>query len=137
MANTSLKDNIYSYLNSITAIKNAVDQIGWGQMPDTAITKKQIVFSMLNDNRLPESQLRNQLWRFWYCFPANGTTPKAKSLTLGNLMLDNMHNMRGTFGSTLVHFIENVSNIDPFFDTTSNSWILIQDYKIKMKTLEV
>lgn len=137
MANTSLKDNIYKYLNGVAAVKNSVMQIGWGQMPDTAVTKTQIVYSMLNDNRLQGSQFRDQLWRFWICFPSIGTKPKDSVLNAGNILLNNLHNISGTFGDVNILYAENVSNQDPFFDTASNSYIVIQDYKLKMRTLEV
>ena len=138
MANKSLKDDIYAYLNAQASLTSLLDTsgIGWGQMPDTATVKKMIVYSMLSDVRIPESQFRNQRWRFWICFPKTGTNPKLASLIAGNKLLDLLHNMRGSFGSTYIHFIENDSNQDPFFDVASNCYIVIQDYKFKMRTLE-
>jgi len=137
LANSSLKDNIYTYLNGQVSLTAIIDQIGWGQMPDTAIDKTQIVYYMLNDNRIAESSFRNQLWRFWICVPQTKSNPKSKCLTISNKLLDNLHGVRGSFGSTYIHFSDNVTNQDPFFDTSSNSYIIIQDYKLKMKTLEV
>ena len=137
MANSSLKENIYTYLNGISDISSTVDQIAWGQMPDTAVDKKQIVYAMLNDNRIADSYFRNQLYRFWICIPDTESTPKNTVLTIANLLLDNLHEVRGTFGAVKIHFSENVSNQDPFYDVASNYWIIIQDYKLKMKTLEV
>jgi hypothetical protein len=137
LVNTSLKDDIYSFLNGQASIAILVDQIGWGQMPDTAVTKKQIVYAMISDVRTPGSYLRNQRWRFWICFPRTGSNPKSGVMEAGNKLLDVLHNQRGTFGSTSIHYSENVSNQDPFFDTASNCYILIQDYNLKMKTLEV
>lgn len=139
MANSSLKDNIYSYLNGQASLTALLDTggIGWGQMPDNHITKKMIIYSMISDVRIPDSYFRNQRWRFWLCFPATGTNPKAACLTAANKLLDIMHEIRGSFGSVNIHFSENVSNQDPFYDKDSNSWIIIQDYALKMKTLEV
>ena len=138
VANISLKDNIYTYLAAETALTALLDTggIGWGQMPDTAVTKKMITYTMISDVRTPESQFRNQRWRFWISFPAGGTAPKNSCLTAGNQLLTSLHNMRGTFGSTKIHFIENDSNQDPFYDSVSDSWMIIQDYKLKMRTLE-
>ena len=138
MANRSLKSDIYSYLSGRTALVNLLDSggLGWGQMPDTAVTKKMIVYAMISDVRIPESKFRNQRWRFWICFPKTGTAPKDSCLNCSNVLLDSLHNMRGSFGSTKIHFIENDSNQDPFFDSISNCFIIIQDYKIKMRTLE-
>ena len=138
MANTSLKDDIYAYLNGQSSLTALLDTggIGWGQMPDTAVTKKMIVYSMLSDVRIAGSKLRNQRWRFWICMPGNGTAPKAVALAVGLKLLDLMHEVRGTFGSTEIHFSENISNADPFYDEASASWILIQDYNLKMRTLQ-
>ena len=142
MANKSLKDDIYAYLNAQASLITLLDTggLGWGQMPDTAVTKKMIVYAMISDVRIGDdigsSQFRNQRWRFWICFPKTGTTPKASCLTAANKLLDLMHNMRGSFGSTNIHYIENDSNQDPFYDTNSNCFIIIQDYKLKMRTLE-
>jgi hypothetical protein len=44
--------------------------------------------------------------------------------------------VRGSFGSTYIHFAENIGNGDPFYDEASASWILIQDYNLKMRTLQ-
>jgi len=138
VANKSLKDDIYAYLNAQSSLTTLIDANGirWGQMPDTAVTKRRLVYAMISDVRIPESQFRNQRWRFWICFPKTGTTPKDSSMDCGNVLLDLLHNMRGSFGSTYIHFIENDSNQDPFFDTASNCYIAIQDYKFKMRTLE-
>jgi hypothetical protein len=138
LANISLKDNIYAYLNGQASLTSLLDTggIGWGQMPETATSKRMIVYSMLNDNRLDDSKLRNQLWRFWICFPNTGTAPKAKALAAGLKMLDLLHEVKGSFGSTNILFSHNVSNQDPFFDTVSNCWIVIQDYNLKMRTLQ-
>ena len=105
-------------------------------MPDTAVTKKMIVYSMLSDVRIADSKLRNQRWRFWICMPENGTAPKAAALAAGLKLLDLMHEVRGSFGSTYIHFVENIGNADPFYDEASASWILIQDYNLKMRTLQ-
>lgn len=138
LANKSLKKDIYDYLNAQASLTALLDTggIGWGQMPDTAVTKKMIVYSMLSDVRIIESTFRNQRWRFWLCFPKTGTNPKDKALECGNKLLDLLHGMSGSFGSTNIHFIENDSNQDPFFDVASNCFIVIQDYKLKMRTLE-
>lgn len=138
MANISLKDNIYAYLNGQASLTTLLDTDGimWGQMPDTAVTKKHIVYTMLSDVRIDGSVFRNQRWRFWICFPNKGTAPKLASMTAGNKLLDLLHNQSGTFGNTVIHYISNDSNQDPFYDTASNSYIVIQDYKLKMRTLE-
>ena len=138
MANRSLKQDIYTYLSAQSSLTSLLDTdgIGWGQMPDTATTKRMIKYSMLSDVRIPESQFRNQRWRFWICFPKTGTNPKDSSMDCGNVLLDVLHNMSGTFGSVNILYIVNDSNQDPFFDTASNCYIVIQDYKIKMRTLE-
>lgn len=136
MANKSLKDDIYNYLNGEASITTLIDVIGWGQMPETKTDKKSIIYKMLNDNRTDDSKLRNQLWRFWVCFPATGTTPKSKALEAGLKMLDLLHEVKGSFGSTNILFSHNVSNQDPFFDSVSNCWIVIQDYNLKMRTLQ-
>ena len=138
MANTSLKDNIYSYLNGQSTLTALLDTggIGWGQMPDTAVTKKMIVYSMLSDVRIADSKLRNQRWRFWICIPDSTSGPKAAALAAGLKLLDLMHEVRGSFGSTYIHFAENIGNGDPFYDEASASWILIQDYNLKMRTLQ-
>jgi hypothetical protein len=138
LANISLKDNIYAYLNGQSSLTALLDTggIGWGQMPDTAVTKKMIVYSMLSDVRIADSKLRNQRWRFWICMPENGTAPKAGALAVGLKLLDLMHEVRGSFGSTYIHFVENIGNADPFYDEASASWILIQDYNLKMRTLQ-
>lgn len=135
LANTSLKDDIYNYLNGLSAITSSVDQIGWRQMPDTAVTKKQIVYGMISDVRIPESSFRSQRWRFWICFPVTGLNPKTSCLSAANKLLDAMHSVRGEFGSVNLHYAFNLDNQDPFFDTNSNSWIIIQDYELKMRTL--
>ena len=116
MANKSLKDDIYAYLNAQGSLTALLDTggLGWGQMPDTAITKKMIVYSMLSDVRIPESKFRNQRWRFWICFPKTGTAPKLAALTAGNKLLDLMHGISGTFGNTVLLFSENDINYDPF-----------------------
>ena len=142
LANKSLKQDIYAYLNAQSSLTALLDTggIGWGQMPDTAVTKRMIVYSMLSDVRIDDdhsiSTFRNQRWRFWICFPKTGTAPKDSALDCGNVLLDVLNNISGTFGSTTVQYIVNDSNSDPFFDTASNCYIVIQDYKIKMRTLE-
>lgn len=140
MANKSLKDDIYNYLNGQASITSLIDTIGWGQMPDTATAKRIIVYAMISDVRIGDdigsSKFRNQRWRFWICFPKTGTKAKNSCLTASNILLDLMHNVRGTFGGTSIHYIENDSNADPFFDVNSNCYIIIQDYKLKMRTLE-
>jgi hypothetical protein len=138
LANTSLKDDIYAYLNGQSSLTALLDTggIGWGQMPDTSVTKKMIVYSMLSDVRIADSKLRNQRWRFWICMPENGSAPKAGALAVGLKLLDLMHEVRGSFGSTYIHFSENIGNADPFYDEASASWILIQDYNLKMRTLQ-
>jgi len=138
MANISLKDNIYAYLNGQASLTSLLDTggIGWGQMPDTATTKRMVIYKMLNDNRLDDSKLRNQLWRFWICFPKTGTNPKGAALTASLKLLDLLHEVQGSFGSTNILFSHNVSNQDPFFDSVSNCWIVIQDYNLKMRTLQ-
>lgn len=136
MANYSLKDSIYKYLDSVTAVSSLVDIIGWGEMPDTAVSNKRIIYKMISDPRIPESKLRGQRWRFWICIPQTESAPKESCLTISNLMLDNLHRMQGSFGDVSIHYIDNVSNEDPFFDTDSNCYIAIQDYILKMKTLE-
>ena len=138
MANTSLKDNIYTYLNGQATLTALLDTggIGWGQMPDTATTKRMIVYKMLNDGRIDDSRLRNQLYRFWICFPGTGTTPKASCLTASLKLLDLMHEVRGTFGNTTILYSHNVNNSDPFYDDISKNWIVIQDYIIKSRNLQ-
>jgi hypothetical protein len=138
LANISLKDNIYAYLNGEATLTALLDTggIGWGQMPDTAVTKKMIVYSMLSDVRIADSKLRNQRWRFWVCVPKSNSAPKSACLAISLKLLDLMHEVRGTFGSTYIHFSENIGNADPFFDENSDSWILIQDYNLKMRTLQ-
>lgn len=142
MANKSLKADIYSYLNGQSALVALLDTggIGWGQMPDNAVTKRMIVYSMISDVRLDNdhsiSPFRNQRWRFWICFPKNGTAPKDSALDCGNKLLDVLNNMSGTFGSTAILYSVIDSNQDPFFDVASNCYIVIQDYKLKMRTLE-
>jgi hypothetical protein len=138
LANISLKDNIYAYLNGQSSLTALLDTcgIGWGQMPDTAVTKKMIVYSMLSDVRIADSKLRNQRWRFWICIPDSTNGPKAAALAAGLKLLDLMHEVRGSFGSTYIHFVENIGNADPFYDEASASWILIQDYNLKMRTLQ-
>jgi hypothetical protein len=138
LANISLKDNIYAYLNGQPTLTALLDTggIGWGQMPDTAVTKKMIVYSMLSDVRIADSKLRNQRWRFWICIPDSTSGPKAAALAAGLKLLDLMHEVRGSFGSTYIHFAENIGNGDPFYDEVSASWILIQDYNLKMRTLQ-
>lgn len=138
MANTSLKDSIYAYLNGQSTLTALLDTDGimWGQMPDTAVTKTRVIYSMISDPRVGNSSFRNQRWRFWICVPAAKATPKAKALTIANKMLDLLHEVRGGFGSIYIHFVENDSNEDPFFDETLNSWVVIQDYKFKMRTLQ-
>jgi hypothetical protein len=135
LSNISLKDNIYNYLNGQASLTSLVDSIGWSQMPDTATSKRMIVYSMLNDNRTDDSHLRNQLWRFWICIPQTSTSPKAKCLEASLKLLDLLHEVSGSFGSTYIQFSHNVSNQDPFFDSVSNCWIVIQDYNLKMRTL--
>ena len=138
MANISLKDNIYAYLNGQASLTTLLDAggIGWGQMPDTATSKKMIVYTMLNDNRLNDSRFRNQLWRFWICFPKTGTAAKASCLAASLKLLDLLHEVQGSFGSTNIQFSHNVLNSDPVYDTASGCYIAIQDYKFKMRTLE-
>lgn len=138
MANTSLKNDIYTYLSgqiSLTSLLSA-GGIGWGQMPETAVSKTMIVYRMLSDPRIPESSLRNQRWRFWICVPKSATTPKETCLTIANKMLDLLHEVRGSFGSTYIHFSENVNNSDVEYDPASECWMVIQDYMLKMKTLQ-
>jgi len=109
-------------------------------MPDTATTKRMIMYSMISDPRISDdhsnSTFRNQRWRFWICFPKDGTSAKDSSMNCGNKLLDVLNNISGSFGSSYVQYIVNDSNQDPFFDTASNCYIVIQDYKIKMRTLE-
>ena len=142
MANISLKDNIYTYLNGQASLTNLLDTggIGWGQMPDTAVIKRMIVYSMISDVRLDDdhsiSKFRNQRWRFWICFPKTGTNPKDSAMDCGNALLDVLNNISGTFGTTAIQYCCIDSNQDPFFDVASNCYIVIQDYKIKMRTLE-
>ena len=142
MANKSLKDDIYNYLNGQASLTALLDTggIGWGQMPDTAVTKRMIVYSMISDVRLDDdhsiSTFRNQRWRFWICFPKTGINPKDSALDCGNKLLDVLNNISGTFGSTAIQYSVIENNQDPFFDVASNCYIVIQDYKIKMKTLE-
>jgi len=138
LANISLKDNIYNYLNGQASLTTLYDAggIGWGVMPETKTEKRLLIYKMLNDNRIDDSKLRNQLWRFYHCFPATGTTPKAKALEAGLKLLDLLHEIKGSFGSTNILFSHNVSNQDPFFDSVSNCWIIIQDYNLKMRTLQ-
>jgi len=138
LANISLKDNIYAYLNAQASLTTLLDTggIGWGAMPETETTKRIIMYKMLNDNRQDDSHLRNQLWRFWLCFPATGTNPKSACLIASLKLLDLLHEIKGSFGTTNILFSHNVSNQDPFFDTVSNCWIIIQDYNLKMRTLE-
>lgn len=136
MANSSLKDDIYSYLNSQAGLTALVAQIGWGQMPSTAISKKQIVYGMISDPRVHLSKQRNQRWRFWICVPVSNTNPKASCEAIGNKMLDVLHEIKGSFGTRNIQWSENVSNQTPFLDDQSQSWILIQDYMLKMKTLQ-
>ena len=141
MANKSLKDDISEYLKTVASIRSIFVYIGWGQMPDTATSKIMLIYAMISDVRIGDdigsSSYRNQRWRFWICFPADGTKPKENCMLASNALLDALHNMRGTFGSTSIHYIENDSNADPFFDINSNCYIIIQDYKLKMRTLEV
>jgi hypothetical protein len=80
--------------------------------------------------------LRNQLYRFWLSFPVTTTAPKAACLTASLKLLDLLHEVKGSFGTVNILFSHNVSNQDPFFDDTSQSWIIIQDYNLKMRTLE-
>ena len=138
LANYSLKDDIYNYLNAQASLTSMLDTNGlsWGQMPDTAVTKTRVDYRMLSDVRIGGSSFRNQRWRFWICVPATKTTPKSKALNISNKMLDLLHEMRGEFGSIYIHFIENDSNEDPFFDTSLNAWVVVQDYKLKMRTLQ-
>lgn len=142
MANKSLKDDIYAYLNGQASLTALLDTggIGWGQMPDTAVTKRMIVYSMISDVRLDDdhsiSTFRNQRWRFWICFPKTGANPKDSALDCANKLLDVLNNISGTFGSTAIQYSVIENNQDPFFDIASNCYIVIQDYKIKMKTLE-
>ena len=138
MANISLKDNIYAYLNGQASLTTLLDTNGliWSQSYDDSVNKRRIVYTMLNDNRLDDSKLRNQLWRFWICFPKTGTNPKGAALTASLKMLDLLHEVKGSFGSTNILFSHNVSNQDPFFDAVSNCWIVIQDYNLKMRTLQ-
>ena len=142
MANKSLKADIYTYLNGQASLTALLDTggIGWGQMPDTAVTKRMIVYSMISDVRIDDghsmSAFRNQRWRFWICFPKTSTTPKDKALECANKLLDVLNNISGTFGTTAIQYCCIDSNQDPFFDIASNCYIVIQDYKIKMKTLE-
>jgi hypothetical protein len=138
MANSSLKDDIYTYLNGQASLTSLLDTdgIGWGEMPDTATANKMIMYKMLNDPFLDDSKLRNQLWRFWICFPKTGDTPKAAAQTASLKLLDLLHEIKGSFGSTYIQFCHNVSNQDPFFDSISDCWIVIQDYKLKMRTLQ-
>jgi hypothetical protein len=138
MANKSLKDDIYAYLNNQSSLTALIDTggIGWGQMPDTATSKKMIVYTMLNDNRLDDSYLRNQLWRFWICFPKTGSNPKSSCLAASLKLLDLLHEVQGSFGATNIMFSHNVLNSDPVYDTVSGCYIAIQDYKLKIRTLE-
>lgn len=140
MANISLKDNIYAYLSGCISLTATGTTFGWGQMPDTAVTKKIIVYSMISDlspaDDLGKSKLRNQRWRFWVCVPDTETNGKSTSLNISLKLMDNLNNVRGSFGSTYIHYSEIDTNSDPFYDITSKSWIVIQDYKLKMKTLE-
>lgn len=136
LANSSLKDDIYTYLHGQVSLNALVALIGWGQMPDTAVSKKQVIYSMISDVRFPESSFRNQRWRFWISVPAATSGAKESTLTIANKLLDLLHEVRGSFGSTYIHFSENVSNQDPFFDENSNSWMVIQDYMLKMRTLQ-
>jgi len=138
LANISLKDNIYAYLNGQASLTTLLDTNGliWSQSYDDSVNKRRIVYTMLNDNRLDDSKLRNQLWRFWICFPKTGTNPKGAALTASLKMLDLLHEVKGSFGSTNILFSHNVSNQDPFFDAVSNCWIVIQDYNLKMRTLQ-
>jgi hypothetical protein len=138
LANKSLKDDIYSYLNGQASLTSLLDTGGliWSQSFDDSVNKKRIVYTMLNDNRLDDSKLRNQLWRFWICFPKTGTNPKGAALTASLKLLDLLHEVQGSFGSTNILFSHNVSNQDPFFDSVSNCWIVIQDYNLKMRTLQ-
>lgn len=138
MANISLKDNIYAYLNGQASLTTLLDTNGliWSQSYDDSVNKRRIVYTMLNDNRLDDSKLRNQLWRFWICFPKTGTNPKGAALTASLKMLDLLHEVQGSFGSTNILFSHNISNQDPFFDAVSNCWIVIQDYNLKMRTLQ-
>lgn len=140
MSNSSLKDNIYSYLAAqagLTSLIGTTGRTGWGQMPDTAVSVIHIVYSMLTEIRQDDSYLRNQMYRFWICVPQGTSDGKEVTLSIANKLLDLLHEVRGTFGSVNLQFSHNVSNQDPFFDERSNSWIIIQDYKLKIRSLEV
>ena len=106
-------------------------------MPVTAVDSTRVTYSMLSDVRNYESHARAQRWRFWICVPAATANGKTAALTIGNKLLDLLHEVQGSFGSTYIVWSENVSNHDPEFDENSASWMVIQDYIIKTKSLNI
>ena len=137
MANTSLQADIYTYLHAYSAFNALVSRCEWGPMPVTAVDSTRVTYSMLSDVRVYESHARAQRWRFWICVPAATANGKTAALTIGNKLLDLLHEVQGTFGSTYILWSENVSNHDPEFDENSASWMVIQDYIIKTKSLNI
>lgn len=135
MANTSLSTDIYTYLHAYSAFNALVSRCEWGPMPVTAVDNTRVTYAMLSDVRIYDSNQRAQRWRFWICVPQTATSPKAAALAIGNKLLDLLHEVQGSFGSTYIVWSENVSNQDPQFDENSASWMIIQDYIIKTKTL--
>ena len=137
MANTSLSTDIYTYLHAYSAFNALVSRCEWGPMPVTAVDKTRVTYTMLSDVRVYDSHQRAQRWRFWICVPQTATNPKAAALAIGNELLDLLHEIQGSFGSTYIVWSENVSNQDPQFDENTASWMIIQDYIIRTKTLNI
>lgn len=127
----SVATDIYAFLNTLTDLLTLLNG-NRIQFPDGDITTKNgIIYRMLSDPKLNETNLRvaaQRKWQLWRFF-INNENPLTCQQIADELELQ-MHQYSGTFGSSNVFLIFMESNESPVLLPDISTYQIIQDYRI-------
>jgi len=95
----AIKDDIYTFISSISSITNIVPstQIGWIDCDETTPYPR-IVYQKISDPPLYQANDRWQRWRF-YCL----SDSKDECRRIGDALYDALHRLQDDMGDTFVN----------------------------------
>jgi len=124
----ALNQDMYDYLVTISDLTDlvSVNSIFWNDFPEGVVTS--VTYKMISNPRKYNAGSVDDTWQRWrfYINHASKVTCKA----IADVLTQNLHEMGGDIGGTIVSYIAQIDESDPNIREDLALYEIIQDYSI-------